>query len=94
MLKETPQKVIYRLNALIDDRKPDDYSEMLVNQADIMYLTEPERQQFHDAKMALPSREDSARAAKDRNLARVKLRRELKTRACWPEGIKNGLYST
>lgn len=80
MENETPQQVVARLSKLIDDRKPDDYSEMLVNQADIMYLTELERQQSHDAKMALPSRDDSAQAARDRNLARVKLRRELKGR--------------
>lgn len=80
MENETPQQVIDRLSALIDHRKPDEYSEMIVNQADIMHLTESERQQFHDAKMALPSRDDSAQAARDRNLACVKLRRELKAR--------------
>ena len=71
------QQTIKRLSALIDARKPKEYSEMLENQCDIFLLTEAERVEFHVAKMLLPGRDQNAQAARARNLAR----RDLKKRA-------------
>lgn len=66
-------KTIDRLTRLIEKRKPKGYCEMLVNQADVMYLDSDERQQLHDARMAMQT--DSAEDARLRNIARRALRK-------------------
>lgn len=75
MNKETPQQIIERLHMAIEERKPAEYSEMITDQADVMYLNEAEREEFNNAKLALPNQAQEAYAARARNLARVNLRR-------------------
>jgi len=76
---ESPEQVIARLNKVIDERKPNDYSEMIENMADVFYLTEAERAEIHNARMALPTHGSLAEAAKERIKERIALRKSKKS---------------